>query len=249
MNADRCLNACLAIVVGTVLSGITISAGDAADAIPPAARENSSLNNPAVPAGIDPGGVPIAIVMTGIDYTDPQIAARLARDGEGELIGWDFVDRDRRPFANSASQTPPNQGGDGTTLAKALMSFDVAKPAEQHLTLMPFRVTGGDYPMIAQAVAYASQTPARTLIVPMTGGTADDWQLFKEAVLRAPALRVVVPDCDIRGDARLAATYPAALHLANLVIVGPGATLDGPYAAIVDAVCGVQTPSPVQSLR
>ena len=194
--------------------------------------------DPAVPPGTNPAGVPVAMVSTGLDYTDAAIAARVARDGEGELIGWDFIDSDRRPYAPSPHETPPEQGGDGTALAKAILAFDAGQPPDRHLSLIPFRVAGSDPKMIARAVAFAGQTPARTVIVPMTGGTADDWQLFKEAVLSAPHLKVVVPDCGIDGDAGKAATYPAALHLANLVIVGRNATLDGPYAAVVKAVCG-----------
>ncbi len=195
-------------------------------------------DDPAVPTGIDPGGVPIAIVTTGIDYTDTGIAGRLARDGEGELIGWDFVDSDRKPYSAGTTTVAADQGGNGSALAKALLSFNAVQQPDKHLTLMPFRVDGADRSMIAKAVSYAGLTPARTLIVPMTGGTADEWQSFHDAVLAAPNLAVVVPDCGIRGDAKVAATYPAAFHLANLVIVGPGATLDGPYAAVVEAVCG-----------
>src|SRR4029079_9055021 len=43
---------------------------------------------PRVPPGRAPGGVAIALISTGIDYTIPEIAQRLARDGEGELVGW-----------------------------------------------------------------------------------------------------------------------------------------------------------------
>ena len=60
---------------------------------------------PRVPPGLDPGGVAVAIAdPVGIHYADPQIAQRLARDGEGELIGWDFVDEDRRPFAEPGTK-------------------------------------------------------------------------------------------------------------------------------------------------
>ena len=79
---------------------------------------SANADDPKVPAGIDPGLQPIAILTTGIDYTDPAIAARLARDGEGELIGWDFTENDRRPFAASPNTTPPNWGGDGTVLVR-----------------------------------------------------------------------------------------------------------------------------------
>lgn len=55
-------------------------------------------DKPRVPAGVDPGGVAVAVIGNGIDYTKPEIARRLARDGEGELVGWDTLDVDRRPF-------------------------------------------------------------------------------------------------------------------------------------------------------
>jgi hypothetical protein len=62
--------------------------------------------DPPVPPGRDPGGVAVAIIGPGVDYTQPDIAARLARDGEGEIIGWDFVDNDRRPFEKGSILGP-----------------------------------------------------------------------------------------------------------------------------------------------
>ncbi len=48
--------------------------------------------------GTDPGGVTVALIGPGVDYTREGLVDRLARDGEGEIIGFDLVDRDRRPF-------------------------------------------------------------------------------------------------------------------------------------------------------
>src|SRR4029078_9951193 len=70
----------------------------------------AQTKKPPLPPGRDPGGVAIALLTTGIDYTLPTIAGYLARDGEGEVIGFDPVDNDNRPF-----------GGDGTTLAANLL--------------------------------------------------------------------------------------------------------------------------------
>ncbi len=44
----------------------------------------------------------MVLLTRGLDYTRPEIAKLLARDGEGELIGWDFVDNDNRPFVKGA---------------------------------------------------------------------------------------------------------------------------------------------------
>src|SRR5215467_9057175 len=65
---------------------------------------------PPVPPGRDPGGVAVALI--GIDYTLPAVARRLARDGEGELIGWDLQDQDRKPFDSSKGTALPEWGGD-----------------------------------------------------------------------------------------------------------------------------------------
>ena len=53
-------------------------------------------DKPRVPPGVDPGGVAVAIIGSGINYTRSRDRGkRLARDGEGEIIGWDFVDNDQ----------------------------------------------------------------------------------------------------------------------------------------------------------
>ena len=74
---------------------------------------------PRLPAGLDPGGVAVALLSTGIDYQASDIARRLARDGEGDLIGWDLVDRDNRPFNGAAAETPAALGGDANVLVRA----------------------------------------------------------------------------------------------------------------------------------
>jgi hypothetical protein len=52
---------------------------------------------PPLPPGRDPGGQAVALISTGIDYTRLDIAARLARDGEGaDRLG---LRRQRQPAA------------------------------------------------------------------------------------------------------------------------------------------------------
>ena len=85
-----------------------------------------------MPSGRDPGGVAIALFGTGIDYTLP-LAQRLARDGEGELIGWDLEDKDRKPVRQEQRRHAPEWGGDGTPVASLLV-------ARRPLRLVPVRV-------------------------------------------------------------------------------------------------------------
>ncbi|HEX5599366.1 MAG TPA: hypothetical protein VFX46_01885 [Hyphomicrobiaceae bacterium] len=114
-------------------------------------------SDPRVPPGTDPGGVAVAVISTGIDYTQPNIAARLARDGEGEIIGWDFADDDAFPFA------PAESDGNGTAFASVLLAD---APGAR---LVPLRI---DYERPATfflAFAFIDQTPARVVVISSDG--------------------------------------------------------------------------------
>jgi hypothetical protein len=71
----------------------------ALSATPPSAQQK-----PKVPPGIDPGGVRIALIGTGIDYTDAALSQRLARDGEGTLVSADFLVSDFLAFEPEAEK-------------------------------------------------------------------------------------------------------------------------------------------------
>lgn len=192
-----------------------------------------SGSDPRVPAGRDPAGVAVALLGPGIDYRRPQVAERLARDGEGELIGWDFVDGDGTPFepektctaANCASATPSQAGGGRLLLAEA-----------RAVRLIVLRVRDGDRGALASAVSFAARSPAR--IVPVLAGAegdaGPDWPLLLEASRRFSNLLFIVPAYGqpIR--------VPGFENVApgNLIIVAP-AMSDGTAAA---AAAATQTP-------
>jgi hypothetical protein len=164
---------------------------------------------PALPPGRDPGGVAIALFSTGIDYTRPSLAARLARDGEGELIGWDATDRDNRPFP-SAAPAPANWGGDGTLLAGAI---GVGR------RLIPLRIGPTDPPSLARAVAFVAATPARIAVLPMWSTVRGDWEPFREAATVFGDLLFIVTVGDARKDGDRAPVWPAAFGLGNVLAV------------------------------
>lgn len=114
--------------------------------------------DPAFLPGLDPGGLAIAIVGFGVDYTNPEISKRLARDGEGTPIGWDFIDEDHHPFVamddarNGAAAHRLNQA--------ALKGYRGGR-------LISVRADPGEPQQFARAVLLASRTPARIVAVPV----------------------------------------------------------------------------------
>jgi len=138
----------------------------------------AEARKPPLPPGRDPGGVAIALLTTGIDYTQPEVAQVLARDGEGELIGRDIADDDNRPRAVEL-EARANWGGDGTALAKALGS-----PGRR---LVPVRISPGDPMSLARAVAFVAQTPAR-IVVPVISSACESPMIGSQPPICAPVL-------------------------------------------------------------
>lgn len=165
---------------------------------------------PRVPPGRDPGGFAIALISTGIDYTIPEIAQRLARDGEGELIGWDLEDKDRRPFDKSKGGTAAEWGGDATLIASLLLAPRTSR-------LIPVRADPREPASVARAIAFVAQTPARIAVLPMWGTAREDWEPLRQAAERFKGVLIVVP----AGQGGQA-VYPAALGLDNVLAIEQG---------------------------
>lgn len=167
----------------------------------------------------------MAIVSTGVNYTLPEVAARLARDGEGEMIGWDFTDGDNRPFDASRGTTPAPHGGDGTALASLLL----AEPAR--VSLVAVRVDPADAASLARALVFVAQTPARVVLMAVSSVRLEDWVPFRQALERFRQLLVVVPAGGERAGELASPVFPAALGLKNVLVVPGGAEEPGAAAA------------------
>ncbi|MCL4766962.1 MAG: hypothetical protein KJZ80_12055 [Hyphomicrobiaceae bacterium] len=192
-------------------------------ALAAAAEAAARDKDPRVPPGRDPGGIAVALVSTGVDYTLPQVASRLARDGEGEVIGWDFADGDALPF--DTSQGRSSTGRDGTALASLVLT---EAPGAR---LVPVRI-GPDQPgSLARAVAFVGQTPARIVLITGGGSGREDWELFRQAAQHFRQLLVIVAT---DGTARPLVT--AAAGLDNVLIAGASSS---PGAELV-----IETPAP-----
>lgn len=162
--------AALRVLVAVLLAVALATAAAGASADPP------------VPPGRDPGGVAIAIIGPGLDYRAPRIAEHLARDGEGEIVGFDLVDNDRRPFpASGATSTI------ATTFADALLDLGAG------LSLAPFRVSDDNQKELARAIGMVAGTRARIAVLLSASLREPDWTLLTEASARFPELLFVLP--------------------------------------------------------
>lgn len=161
--------------------------------------------DPKVPPAKDAAGAPVAVIATGIDYTDAALTTRLARDGEGNIIGWDFIDNDIFPFAKDAASN---------AYAKLLV-------ANTGVKLVPVRVAATDYRGVAGAASFVSHTPATVVAVTVTSTKKEDWAVFTQAAQHFKQLLFVVP----AGEGS-APSFPANLELDNVVSVTLPAELD-----------------------
>ena len=176
--------------------------------------------NPEVPHGRDPGGVPVALVDTGVNYLLPEISERLARDVDDGLLGFDYWDLDRRPFDADPVQSVffPARHGTGTASVLA-REAPVVK-------LVPYRYPRPDMTRMTDLVADAAAKHIRVVNVSLADRDPANWRTFATAAERHPQMLFVVAAGNLSLDLDREPMYPAALDLANMITV-TSATADG----------------------
>jgi hypothetical protein len=110
------------------------------------------VEDPALAPGRDPGGTAIAIVAEGFDYQNPRIQSVLARDGEGEVIAGDAVDRDHRPYSVD-------------TMGNEIL---LRATAQGGVRIVMVRVAWDSPDSLRRGVFFSARTPARIVLVPLT---------------------------------------------------------------------------------
>ncbi len=201
--------------------------------------------DPRVPAGQDAGGIAIALIGGGVDYTSDKIAPRLARDGEGELIGWDVIDNDRTPFpAGGAGEgsrvdgdrpaaAPPGETSDNDSELATLVLSAYARGR-----LVPVRTLPGDAQALAKAIAFVAGTPARIVVIAQPLDSAPVRLVVRQASERFKDHLFVVAGYAGSGalPAEAGEALPSVMNLANVLVV---AALDEVKGKSVDDVIKV----------
>jgi hypothetical protein len=175
-------------------------------------RSRLPLDEP-VPPGAPPSGVPVAVVDSGVNYTLEPIARRLARDGDGRSLGWDYWDDDSRPFDSHPSRSPFLPRRHGTRTASVLL--DDAPVA----TLVPMRYPRPDMSRMGALVDDAAGRGVTIVNLSLGGGKAAPWRAFEAAARSHPGILFVASAGNEGRDLDRDPVYPAALALENLVTV------------------------------
>lgn len=165
---------------------------------------------PKVPAGRDPGGVAVGLIGAGVDYTLPQIAQRLARDGEGELVGWDVAADDRRPLDTE----PPGADQPRGTVPASIILREAGATR-----LVVVRSKPGDGIAHGKAAVVAARSPARIALVAFASPERGEWEPFRQVAAHFSHMLFLVPAGDAGLDLDAHASYPAALDLPNVLVV------------------------------
>jgi hypothetical protein len=177
--------------------------------------------NPPVPAMLEgeeseARGAPrvaVAVVDAGVNYLLPVIAERLARRANGEILGFDYWDLDRRPFDANPVRSPFFPQRHGTQTASLLLR---EAPRAQ---LVPYRYPRPDMMRMADLIEDAAADGVVILNMSLGSNRAEEWQAFEKAAGAHPEMLFVVSAGNNGRDIDSQPVYPAALGLANMLVV------------------------------
>ena len=155
----------------------------------------------------------VAVVDSGIAYDLPVLAARLARDDSGRILGYDYWDLDPYPYDLNTAASPFFPRRHGTTVASLL----VAEVPD--IRLLPYRYPRPDMARFAELIAAADEAGATIVALPMGSRNADDWAAFKAAAARHTHMLFIVSAGNDGRDIDRDPVYPAAFDLDNMIVV------------------------------
>ena len=160
-------------------------------------------------------GLPVRVGMidSGVNYQLPEINRRLARDSDGELVGFDFWDMDALPF----DAHPLNAGfflqRHGTRTASLLLS------EAPGVELVPYRYPRPDMSRMQALVEHAAANGVAILGMPLGSNRPEDWNTFARAARAHPEILFISSAGNNGRDVDQRPVYPAALGLDNMLVV------------------------------
>ncbi len=162
----------------------------------------------------------VAMVDAGVNYLLPLIGNRLARDSDGEILGYDYWDLDQRPFDANPVRSAFFPQRHGTQTASLML---LEAPGAH---LVPYRYPRPDMTRMADLIDDAAAKGVVILNMSLGGNRADEWRTFAEAAAAHAGMLFVVSAGNNGRDIDSQPVYPASLDLDNMLVVS-SADADG----------------------
>ena len=137
------------------------------------------------PPGRTAKGVRVALIDSGLAYDLPIYRDRLARDSDGNPLGYDFWDLDRWPYDGDVARGPFLPIRHGSAVASVLVR---EAPAA---ALIPLRYPRPDMSRMADVIEHAAAVGARIIAMPLGSRKAGDWTRFETAARAHPELLII----------------------------------------------------------
>ena len=169
--------------------------------------------DPPLPDGVDPGGVTVALVDSGVAYDLSALNGRLARDGSGRILGYDYWDMDAYPYDLDTAASPFFPRRHGTTVASVLIH------EAPQVRLVPYRYPRPDMNRFSDLIDAADTAGASIVAMPMGSRDPDDWAAFLAAARRRPHILFVVSAGNDGSNIDEDPVYPATFDLENMLVV------------------------------
>ncbi|MEK9936033.1 MAG: S8 family serine peptidase [Rhodobiaceae bacterium] len=159
------------------------------------------------------GSAVLALVDTGVNYQLSALQPHLATDGDGRPLGHDFWDDDDRPFESDPRRTPYFPQHHGTTVFSVLASEAPDTP------IAIYRFPATEMCRFADLIDHMARLSVRIVSLSMGSDDRADWTCFAAAAEENPQMLFIVSAGNDGRDLERMPVYPAALPLANMLVV------------------------------
>lgn len=205
-----------------------------------------AAEHPDIAPGQDPGGRAVAILSPALDFGQTELQPRLARDGEGVAIAWDFSGTDEETSESDDSVSTGDTGASPQGVATAMIQ-DLTN--RRDIRLVPILINATDPVSLAKALSFVSHTPARLVVLDLHNRSEQHQDILASAARRFPDVLVLAPPNSNPASEPDQATrdleVPSPPIDTTLIVAGPATAATGPNR--LDAYYDAD-PNPAQAM-
>lgn len=171
--------------------------------------------NPPLPklAPLSPPRFRVAMVDSGVNYQLPEIAHSLARDEQGNLIGFDYWDMDANPYDANPARSPYFVQRHGTRTASIVIA------EAPGVAIVPYRYPRSDMSRMKNLIEHAQSNKVRIIGMPLGSNDYKSWAIFERTAREHSDILFIVSAGNNGRDIDIKGVYPAAMDTPNMLVV------------------------------